>query len=150
MLNGSARNGLTFFRPRRGFLIRNGIPAAGDWSGKPVPLANYRFYETGIVGVVAQCHTDFANSGVYTDIDLNENGRSPKPFGDLFTSNQISVFLHQEKQQLHRPSFEAQNAFSPLQPIPRLVKCEIPEMENVARTCPPSISSRAGSENDAT
>ena len=66
-------------------------------------------------------------------IDVNENGRAPKPVRDLFARNQLSAFLYQKEEQLHRLSFEAEDAFAPSQPIPRLVKCEIPEMEYLGR-----------------
>jgi hypothetical protein len=56
-------------------------------------------------------------------IDINENGRAPKPVRDLFACNQFSASLYQQEEQLHGLPFEAQNALAPLQPIPRLVKC---------------------------
>lgn len=101
-----------------------------------VSFPDHGLYESGFIRIVAQRQSDFANGGVNALIDVDENSRAPKPVRELFACNQFSVSLYQEEEQLHRPPFEAQNAFSPLQPIPQLVKCEFPEMEYVSRACP--------------
>ena len=119
------------------------------WRGEAIPFPDHCFDEMGLIRIVAQHHSDLANGCVDALIDINENGRAPKPVSDLFARNQLSAFLYQKEEQLHRLFFEAEDAFAPLQPIPRLVKCEIPEMEYLGRTCPqPPLD--PGTQDDAT
>src|ERR1700746_2416108 len=115
-----------------------------------VSFPDHGLYESGFTRIVAQRQSDFANGGVDALIDVNEDGRAPKPVRDLFARNQLSAFLYQKEEQIHRPSFEAEDAFTPSQSIPRLVECEIPEMEYLGRNCLPTHWWRAGCENDAT
>ena len=126
-----------------------GNPAVGRHSrfsvdrhgrGEAIPFPDHRFDEVGPIRIVAQHHSDLANGCVDALIDINENGRAPKPVRDLFACNQFSTSLYQEEEQFHGLPFEAQNALAPLQPIPRLVKCVIPEMEYLGRTCPPTAT----------
>ena len=63
-----------------------------------------------------------------------------RPENRLFACNQFSASLYQQEEQLHGPPFEVQNALAPVQPISRLVKCEIPEMEYLGRTRPPTAT----------
>src|SRR5207248_8156426 len=79
--------------------------------------------------IVAQYPPHLTNSCVDALIDINENVRPPKPVSDLLARNQLSTLFNQQEEQLHRPPLKGHDALAPLQPIARLVKCEIPEME---------------------
>src|ERR1700757_5122648 len=94
-----------------------------------VSFPDHGLYESGFIRIVAQRQSDFANGGVDALIDINEDGRAPKPVRGLSACNRFSVSLYQEEEHLHGLLCEAQNALAPLQPIPRLVKCEIPEIK---------------------
>jgi hypothetical protein len=49
----------------------------------------------GPIRIVSQHHSDLANGCVDALIDINENGRAPKPVRDLFACNQFSASLYQ-------------------------------------------------------
>jgi hypothetical protein len=64
--------------------LRIRIPiVAGHRGGKAVPLPDYGFYESRLLGVIPQSHTDFADSGVDAVIDIKEDVLAPKATGNV-------------------------------------------------------------------
>jgi hypothetical protein len=118
-------------------LSREGALSVDHRRGEAIALPDHGFHVTRCLRVIVQRNADLSNGRIDALIDVNENGIAPKPVRDLFARNQFSAFVYQQEEQLHRLFFEAKDAFAPLQPIPRLVKCEIPEMEYLARNLPP-------------
>ncbi len=118
-------------RWRREWLrLRTGIPiAAGHRGGKAVSPSHYGFYETGLVGVVAQRQADLADRCVNSMIDIVKGVFAPKALGDFLAGNQLAAPLDQQDEQIHGELFHAQEAISPLESILGLVECEIAEME---------------------
>jgi len=86
-----------------------------------------------------QRQSNFANGGIYTVIDINENVGIPESLCNLFAGNQLSMSFDKQDQQLHRPSFEPQAAVAPLEQVPRRIQSELTKMESLRRT-----SSRPG------
>ncbi len=56
--------------------------------------------------------------------------------GNLLAGYQLPATLNQQNEQLHGEFFQAQEAFTPLEAIAGLIKCELAEMEFWARKSP--------------
>jgi hypothetical protein len=107
-----------------------GIAILANYLGdKAISLSNHGFYKTGRIRVIAQNSADFSNGGVNAVVDIEKDILTPKLVGDLLARYQLAAPLGQQDKQLHGELFQAQQAFTPSQPITGLVKCEIAEME---------------------
>src|SRR5664280_1744693 len=117
--------------------LRAGITiGTGHRGGKAVSLPHHGFYETRLLRVVPQHQTDLADSSVNTVIDVKEYVLAPKALGDFVPRHQYPTPFGQQDEQFHGEIFQAQKAVAPLEPITRLVECEIPEMEFLGHESP--------------
>src|SRR5437762_13646800 len=107
--------------------------AVSNRGGKAIPLAHHRLHETRLLRIVAQDEADLTHSRVDAVVDIDENFLAPQAVSDLLAGNEFSAPLDQQDEQLHREFFQAQQALASLQPITRLIECEIAEMEFLGR-----------------
>jgi hypothetical protein len=69
-------------------------------------------------------------------VDIDKDILAPEAISDLLAGDQLPPPLNQQDEQLHRNFFQAQVAFTALQPKTGLIKCELAEMEFLGRTSP--------------
>jgi hypothetical protein len=110
-----------------------GIAVQRNWSGEAVALADDGLDETGFLRVIAESHADLADRGIDAVIDIDEDVLAPEAGRDFLSGDEFPVTADQQDQQLHGEFLQPQDAVTPLQPVPGLVKGEVAEMEFLGR-----------------
>ena len=105
------------------FLGGIGLVATHDRDGphQPVALAYNGLHESGLLRIVPQYQTNFANRSINALFGVDEDVLSPQALDDRSPADQLVPVFHQENEQLHRDLFHPERPTS----TPKLVALQV-------------------------
>jgi len=98
-------------------------------SDKPVAFPNGGFHKAGLLGVIIQRRTDFANRIIDSVLRVEEEILAPDFLDDFFTFDKLTLLFGQQDQQLHWLAFQTKPMAGSTQHEPISIQLAIPETQ---------------------
>src|SRR5215813_8752858 len=73
---------------------------------KSISLTRHRQYEFGVLGIISERLSDFANCRVDAVLGVNKNILAPQTLDDFLPGDKIPIFAGEQDEQLHRDLFQ--------------------------------------------